>query len=81
MNKLFTTPAKDLGRVVIVSTHYKPQAHPHCLELQTKLISYGVTVTCDLEGTAPLSNIAKDADLVIVIGGDGWWAPLFRHSG
>jgi NAD+ kinase len=71
MNKLFTTPAKDLKRVVIVSTHYKPQAHPHCLELQQKLISYGTQVTCDLDGRAPLADIAKDADLVIVVGGDG----------
>jgi NAD+ kinase len=71
MNKLFTTPAKDLKRVMIVSTHYKPQAHPHCLELQTKLHAYGVAVTCDLEGTAPLADLAKDADLVIVVGGDG----------
>jgi NAD+ kinase len=71
MNKLFTTPAKDLKNVVIVSTHYKPQAHPHCLELETKLVSYGVSVTCDLEGKAPLAKITKDADLVIVIGGDG----------
>ncbi len=71
MNKLFTTPAKDLKRVVIVSTHYKPQAHPHCLELQKKLESFGVSVTCDLAGTSDLSKVAKDADLMIVIGGDG----------
>jgi NAD+ kinase len=71
MNNLFTTPAKNLKHVVIVSTHYKPQAHPHCLELQTKLTSYGVSVTCDLEGTAPLAEVAKNADLVIVVGGDG----------
>ncbi len=71
MNKLFTTAAKDLKRVVIASTHYKPQAHPHCLELATKLESYGVTVTCDLAGTSLLADVAKDADLVIVIGGDG----------
>lgn len=71
MNKLFTTPAKDLKRVVIVSTHYKPQAHPHCLELQKKLESYGADVTCDLAGEANLADLAKDADLVIVVGGDG----------
>jgi NAD+ kinase len=71
MNKLFTTPAKALKRVVIVSTHYKPQAHPHCLELASTLESYGASVTCDLEGTAPLANLAKNADLVIVVGGDG----------
>jgi NAD+ kinase len=71
MNKFFTTPAKALKRVVIVSTHYKPQAHPHCLELEAKLVSYGVSVTCDLEGKARLASMAKDADLVIVIGGDG----------
>ncbi|MGL4608817.1 MAG: NAD(+)/NADH kinase [Trueperaceae bacterium] len=71
MNKFFTTPAKDLKRVVIVSTHYKPQAHPHCLELEQKLQRYGVAVTCDLNGTEPLAAISKDADLVIVVGGDG----------
>jgi NAD+ kinase len=71
MNKLFTTSAKDLKRVVIVSTHYKPQAHPHCQKLQAKLTSYGVSVACDLEGDAHLANLAKNADLVIVIGGDG----------
>jgi NAD+ kinase len=71
MNKFFTTPAKALKRVVIVSTDYKPQAHPHCLELEAKLVSYGVSVTCDLEGKARLASMAKDADLVIVIGGDG----------
>jgi NAD+ kinase len=62
MNNLFTTPAKNLKHVVIVSTHYKPQA---------QLTSYGVSVTCDLEGTAPLAEVAKNADLVIVVGGDG----------
>jgi NAD+ kinase len=71
MNQLFTTSARDLKRVIIVSTHYKPQAHPHCLELETKLRAFGVSVTCDLEGTAPLADLAKDADLVIVVGGDG----------
>lgn len=71
MNNLFTTPAKALKHVVIVSTHYKPQAHPHCLELTTKLRSYGTSVECDLEGNAPLVDVAKDADLVIVVGGDG----------
>jgi NAD+ kinase len=71
MNNLFTLPAKDLERVVITSTHYKPQAHPHCLELQKKLVAYGVKVTCDLDGELPLSEVANGADLVIVIGGDG----------
>jgi NAD+ kinase len=71
MTQLFTTPAKELERVVITSTHYKPQAHPHCLGLAKTLESYGAKVTCDLEGTAHLADIAKNADLVIVVGGDG----------
>jgi NAD+ kinase len=71
MNAFFHQKANELRRVIIVSTHYKPQAHPHCLELETKLLSYGVSVECDLEGKAPLADLAKGADLVIVIGGDG----------
>jgi NAD+ kinase len=71
MSDYFTTPAKDLKRVVIASTRYKPQAHAPCLELCEQLRSYGVSVSVDLEGTAPLADLVKDADLVIFIGGDG----------
>jgi NAD+ kinase len=71
MNQYFNTPAKDLKRVVIASTRFKPQAHQPCLELKDKLVSQGVSVECDLEGSDALSEMAKGADLLIFVGGDG----------
>ncbi len=71
MNQYFIKPAKDLERVVIASTRFKPQAHQPCLDLQKKLVTQGVLVECDLEGSDSLADLAKGADLLIFVGGDG----------
>ena len=67
----FATPASALERVVITSTRYKPQAHTLVHEAAQKLRSLGAEVTEDTEGSLHLATDAKDADLIISIGGDG----------
>jgi NAD+ kinase len=71
MNQVFTTPAAALGSVVVTSTQYKPTAHPLARAIATKLSDLGVSVILDLLGKLPLAQQAKDADLVISVGGDG----------
>ncbi len=68
---LFTTKAKDLKQVVIVSTHHKPTAHPIVHRMATKLESFGVEVLLDVNGVKSLADLAKEADLVMAVGGDG----------
>lgn len=65
----FSTPAAALRRVVITSTHHKPEAHPLAEQAANLLRELGTAVTLDLEGTAALADIP--ADLVISVGGDG----------
>lgn len=71
MNRHFDTPAKDLKRVVIASTRFKPQAHQPCLILRDKLLAQGVQVDCDLEGSDGLIAMVQGAELLIFVGGDG----------
>lgn len=65
----FTLSAGELGRVVVTSSSYKPQAHGLVSETATRLRGLGAEVLEDAEGTLPLAQ--QDADLVICIGGDG----------
>ena len=67
----FATPAAHLKRVVVTSSRFKPVAHPLASELAESLRGLGVDVTLDLPGTAPLAETAKNANLIIAVGGDG----------
>jgi NAD+ kinase len=67
----FDTPARALTRVVVTSTHYKPEAHPLALELADALRALGARVTLDLSGELPLAEVAQGCELVIAVGGDG----------
>lgn len=67
----FRSPAGSLRRVVVTSTHHKPDAHPLAEEFCERLRVRGVDVVCDVEGTVALAKETPDADLVIAVGGDG----------
>lgn len=67
----FRATAASLRRVVVTSTHYKPDAHPLAEEFCDLLRNLGADVLCDVEGTVALAREAPDADLVIAVGGDG----------
>lgn len=68
--RAFTCAARDLRRVVVTSTHYKPQAHALVHETVASLRALGAEVIEDAAGTLALAEVAE-ADLVISIGGDG----------
>ncbi len=65
----FSLSARDLERVIVTSSRYKPHAHALVTETAQRLRDLGAAVTEDAEGTSHLADI--EADLVIVIGGDG----------
>lgn len=65
----FTAPARELRRVIVTSTHYKPQAHGLVAETVACLQALGVDALEDAEGTLALAE--TQADLVVAIGGDG----------
>jgi len=70
LGRPFTLLARDLARVVVTSTHYKPQAHGLVHETVRGLRALGAEVIEDASGTLPLAEVSG-ADLVISIGGDG----------
>jgi len=65
----FSLAARDLRRVIVTSSRYKPQAHALVAETAARLRALGADVLEDVEGTLPLARI--EAELVICIGGDG----------
>ena len=65
----FTAPARELERVIVTSTRYKPQAHGLVAETVARLQALGVDALEDANGTLALAE--TQADLVIAIGGDG----------
>ncbi|MEX2533987.1 MAG: NAD(+)/NADH kinase [Trueperaceae bacterium] len=67
----FPLAANALGKVIIVSTHYKPRAQELARRLVVSAESAGAQVVTDLDGVMPLQSLANDADLVIAVGGDG----------
>lgn len=71
MIRPFLTPAAELRRVILASTHYKPSAHPLLHRFAEKLRLLGVEVLLDPEGDQPLARLAQDVDLVMSVGGDG----------
>ncbi|MEJ2291438.1 MAG: hypothetical protein P8Y05_06945, partial [Deinococcales bacterium] len=69
--RAFTTPAADLRRAIVTSTRFKPEAHGLAHELTDRLRELGAAVELDLEGTLPLDECSRDADVVFSVGGDG----------
>lgn len=67
----FRVQAGRLRRVVIASTAHKPEAHPLANELAEVLRTRGAHVELDLAGTGNLAVLARQADLVVSVGGDG----------
>ena len=65
----FARAARDLRRVAVVSTRYKPAAHPVAVRLAEAFGALGAEVVLDLAGEKPLR--ALEADLVVAVGGDG----------
>ena len=65
----FSLSVRELRRVVVTSSSYKPQAHGLVRETAARLRALGIAVLEDAEGTLPLAQ--EEADLVICIGGDG----------
>lgn len=65
----FTAPARELRRVIVTSTRYKPQAHGLVAETVARLQALGVEALEDANGTLALADTR--ADLVVAIGGDG----------
>ena len=65
----FERPAHDLQRVAVVSTRYKPAAHPVAVRLAEAFGRAGAEVVLDLAGDRPLRTLG--ADLVVAVGGDG----------
>ena len=67
----FTTRAVDLGRVVVTSTRYKPDAHGLVHTFCRRFEALGVEAVADPDGTFPIAEQASDAGLIVAVGGDG----------
>ncbi len=65
----FSLSARELRRVIVTSSRYKPQAHDLVAETAAQLRDLGAAVTEDPDGALHLADL--EADLVICIGGDG----------
>jgi NAD+ kinase len=65
----FERAARDLQRVAVVSTRFKPAAHPVAVRLAEAFGQAGAEIVLDLAGDRPLRELG--ADLVVAVGGDG----------
>ena len=65
----FSLSARELERVIVTSSRYKPQAHALVAQTAAQLRDLGAAVTEDPDGALNLADL--EADLVICIGGDG----------
>ena len=69
--KPFESTAAQLSRVVVTSTRFKPEAQSLVADISSRLLALGVDVETDTHGELDLNQVAKEADLVISVGGDG----------
>lgn len=67
----FATPVGALAKVVVTSSHYKPEAQGLAATLCTRLTELGVEVIFDPDGSLHLAREVPDADLIVSVGGDG----------
>lgn len=65
----FDRAADALRRVAVVSTRFKPAAHPVAVRLAEAFGAAGAEVVLDLAGERMLRDLG--ADLVVAVGGDG----------
>lgn len=65
----FERPAASLRRVAVVSTRFKPAAHPVAVRLADAFAAAGPEVVLDLAGDEPLRELGLE--LVVAVGGDG----------
>jgi len=69
--KPFEANADQLSHVVVTSTRFKPEAQSLVADISSRLLALGVDVETDTYGELDLNQVAKEADLVISVGGDG----------
>lgn len=69
--KPFEANAAQLSSVVVTSTRFKPEAQSLVADISSRLLALGVDVETDTYGELDLNQVAKEADLVISVGGDG----------
>ena len=69
--KPFEANAAQLSHVVVTSTRFKPEAQSLVADISSRLLALGVDVETDTYGELDLNQVAKEADLVISVGGDG----------
>ena len=67
----FRTPASELRRVVVTSTHHKPDAHDVVRDLAKRFGDLGVDAVSDPDGAVKIAEEAPNADLIVAVGGDG----------
>lgn len=68
--RAFGLAAADLRRVIVTSTHYKPEAEGPSRHLAEMLQQLGCEVILDVAGTLPLAQL-EPADVILAVGGDG----------
>jgi NAD+ kinase len=73
-------PSPDaLERVLVVSTRFKPAAHPPAREVEQMLNDRGIEARLCLNGDGDLHHLAQGCQLVIAVGGDGTLLGIARR--